>query len=135
MRAPCRSRAAACVSLAPLQGSPWVCRARTFRAIYDAWFEDVSRWIRALGGLDADRDDIVQEVFLVVRRRLTRSTAPTRRLALPHHAPAGPRLSPSHLGQAHLHGAASRSPTTCPTRRRPAAALERKEERRCCTRC
>jgi RNA polymerase sigma-70 factor, ECF subfamily len=41
-----------------------------FRAIYDAWFTDVSRWIRALGGLDADRDDIVQEVFLVVRRRL-----------------------------------------------------------------
>src|SRR4051812_33305059 len=41
-----------------------------FREIYDAWFDDVSRWIRALGGLDADRDDIVQEVFLVVRRRL-----------------------------------------------------------------
>ena len=30
----------------------------------------MSRWIRALGGLEADRDDIVQEVFLVVRRRL-----------------------------------------------------------------
>ena len=42
-----------------------------FRAIYDAWFEEVSRWIRALGGLDADRDDIVQEVFLDVRRRLS----------------------------------------------------------------
>ena len=41
-----------------------------FRAIYDRWFEDVERWIRALGGLEADRDDIVQEVFLVVRRRL-----------------------------------------------------------------
>jgi RNA polymerase sigma-70 factor (ECF subfamily) len=41
-----------------------------FRSIYDAWFEDVSRWIRAMGGLEADRDDIVQEVFLVVRRRL-----------------------------------------------------------------
>src|SRR3954454_993316 len=44
---------------------------RDFRAIYDAWFDDVSRWIRALGGPDADRDDIVQEVFLVVRRRLS----------------------------------------------------------------
>lgn len=43
---------------------------RTFRTIYDAWFEDVSRWIRAFGGLEADRDDIAQEVFLVVRRRL-----------------------------------------------------------------
>lgn len=45
--------------------------ASEFRAVYDAWFEEVSRWIRALGGLDADRDDIVQEVFLVVRRRLS----------------------------------------------------------------
>jgi RNA polymerase sigma-70 factor, ECF subfamily len=41
-----------------------------FRAVYDDWFVEVSRWIRALGGLEADRDDIVQEVFLVVRRRL-----------------------------------------------------------------
>jgi len=41
-----------------------------FRAFYDAWFEEVARWIRALGGAEADRDDIVQEVFLVVRRRL-----------------------------------------------------------------
>jgi RNA polymerase sigma-70 factor (ECF subfamily) len=41
-----------------------------FRALYDAWFHHVSRWVRALGGPDADRDDIVQEVFLVVRRRL-----------------------------------------------------------------
>ena len=41
-----------------------------FRAFYDLWFEDVARWIRALGGAEADRDDIVQEVFLVVRRRL-----------------------------------------------------------------
>jgi RNA polymerase sigma-70 factor (ECF subfamily) len=41
-----------------------------FSAVYNDWFEDVSRWIRSLGGLDADRDDIVQEVFLVVRRRL-----------------------------------------------------------------
>jgi RNA polymerase sigma-70 factor (ECF subfamily) len=41
-----------------------------FRTIYETWFEEVSRWIRALGGLEADRDDIVQEVFLVVRRRL-----------------------------------------------------------------
>jgi len=44
--------------------------AGDFRALYDAWFEDVSRWIVALGGVDADRDDIVQEVFMVVRRRL-----------------------------------------------------------------
>ena len=41
-----------------------------FRAFYDLWFEDVARWIRALGGPEADSDDIVQEVFLVVRRRI-----------------------------------------------------------------
>jgi RNA polymerase sigma-70 factor, ECF subfamily len=40
------------------------------RTVYDTWFEEVVRWIRALGGPEADRDDIVQEVFLVVRRRL-----------------------------------------------------------------
>lgn len=40
-----------------------------FRSFYDRWFDDVSRWVRALGGLEADREDIVQEVFLVVRRR------------------------------------------------------------------
>jgi RNA polymerase sigma-70 factor (ECF subfamily) len=51
-------------------GAPGQDARAEFRAIYDAWFDDVSRWIRALGGLDADRDDIVQEVFLVVRRRL-----------------------------------------------------------------
>lgn len=42
-----------------------------FRAIYDTWFNEVLRWTRALGGPEADRDDIVQEVFLVVRRRLS----------------------------------------------------------------
>jgi RNA polymerase sigma-70 factor (ECF subfamily) len=41
-----------------------------FRALYDAWFGDVARWIRALGGASADQDDLVQEVFVVVHRRL-----------------------------------------------------------------
>jgi RNA polymerase sigma-70 factor (ECF subfamily) len=41
-----------------------------FERIYHEWFDEVCRWIRALGGPDADRDDIAQEVFLVVRRRL-----------------------------------------------------------------
>jgi RNA polymerase sigma-70 factor (ECF subfamily) len=42
----------------------------TFTAIYDEWFESVLRWLRALGAPEADRDDIAQEVFLVVSRRL-----------------------------------------------------------------
>lgn len=41
-----------------------------FEAIYEEWFEEVLRWIRALGGPEADRDDLVQDVFLVVHRRL-----------------------------------------------------------------
>ena len=41
-----------------------------FRAIYDGWFDEVSRWIRAMGGPEADREDLAQDVFLVVNRRL-----------------------------------------------------------------
>ncbi len=41
-----------------------------FRAIYTGWFHEVSRWVRALGGLDVDLDDLTQDVFLVVRRKL-----------------------------------------------------------------
>jgi RNA polymerase sigma-70 factor, ECF subfamily len=40
-----------------------------FRAFYDLWFDDVLRWVRALGGNEADRDDIAQDVFLIVRQR------------------------------------------------------------------
>jgi RNA polymerase sigma-70 factor (ECF subfamily) len=41
-----------------------------FSFIYDAWFGDVLKWARALGASAADREDIAQEVFLVVRRRM-----------------------------------------------------------------
>jgi RNA polymerase sigma-70 factor, ECF subfamily len=41
-----------------------------FRLIYEAWFADVGRWVVAMGGRAADRDDLVQDVFLVVFRRL-----------------------------------------------------------------
>jgi RNA polymerase sigma-70 factor (ECF subfamily) len=103
-----------------------------FRAIYDAWFDDVSRWIRALGGRDADRDDIVQEVFLVVRRRLkafdgnniagwlyritTRQVRDARRRAWVKHIFTRRRAE---------------EPDVLPhTGSNPAAALERKEEQR-----
>ena len=42
----------------------------SFEELYDQWFEGVSRWVRALGGREADRDDLVQDIFLVVHRRL-----------------------------------------------------------------
>jgi len=41
-----------------------------FRGLYDTWFADVARWVRALGASPADQDDLVQEVFVVVHRRL-----------------------------------------------------------------
>lgn len=41
-----------------------------FDRVYRQWFREVSRWVRAIGGLDADVDDLTQEVFLVVRRKL-----------------------------------------------------------------
>jgi RNA polymerase sigma-70 factor (ECF subfamily) len=44
--------------------------AQSFEEIYAHWFHDVSRWIRAFGGLNADLDDLAQEVFLIVRRQL-----------------------------------------------------------------
>jgi RNA polymerase sigma-70 factor, ECF subfamily len=42
----------------------------SFQAIYDAYYAEVARWIRALGGPAADQDDLIQEVFVVVYRRL-----------------------------------------------------------------
>ncbi len=43
----------------------------SFEGLYERWFDDVSRWVRALGAREADRDDLVQETFLVVHRRLS----------------------------------------------------------------
>jgi RNA polymerase sigma-70 factor (ECF subfamily) len=43
----------------------------SFEEVYSKWFHEVSRWARAFGGLDADLDDLTQEVFLVVRRKLS----------------------------------------------------------------
>jgi RNA polymerase sigma-70 factor (ECF subfamily) len=42
----------------------------TLSALYEAWFHEVTRWIRALGGPDADLEDLAQEVFVVVERKL-----------------------------------------------------------------
>jgi RNA polymerase sigma-70 factor (ECF subfamily) len=45
-------------------------RAPTFDAIYAEHAETVARWAARLGGPTADVADIVQEVFVVVNRRL-----------------------------------------------------------------
>ncbi len=40
-----------------------------FSDVYEKWFDEVSKWLRALGAHEADRDDLVQEVFIIVHRR------------------------------------------------------------------
>lgn len=44
--------------------------ALSFVEIYAAWFDDVHRWVRLMGVAEADREDLVQDVFVVVHRRL-----------------------------------------------------------------
>lgn len=56
-------------------GSPEPTPARAtdpldFATLYDTWFHDVCRWSRALGCPDADIEDVAQEVFVTVQRRL-----------------------------------------------------------------
>ena len=42
-----------------------------FAALYDAWFDEVLKWIGVLGMPDSDAEDLAQEVFLVVNRKLS----------------------------------------------------------------
>ena len=48
-----------------------------FEQVYTTHFHDVCRWARAFGGLEADLDDLAQEVFLVVRRKLRQYRGPS----------------------------------------------------------
>jgi RNA polymerase sigma-70 factor (ECF subfamily) len=41
-----------------------------FAAVYDAWFRSVHRWVKLLGGPALDSEDVTQEVFVVVQRKL-----------------------------------------------------------------
>jgi RNA polymerase sigma-70 factor (ECF subfamily) len=41
-----------------------------FDQVYRTHYASVHRWVRALGGPDCDREDIVQDVFVIVHRRL-----------------------------------------------------------------
>ena len=54
----------------PAQPGPERAPSCDFNGIYETWFDEVSRWIRAMGGPEADREDLAQDVFLVVHRRL-----------------------------------------------------------------
>jgi RNA polymerase sigma-70 factor (ECF subfamily) len=43
-----------------------------FREIYEGAFDDVVKWLYALGVPGSDTEDLAQEIFLVVRRKLDR---------------------------------------------------------------
>ncbi len=43
---------------------------RDFASVYDHTYEDVSRWIRALGGPSSEQDDLIQDIYLIVHRKL-----------------------------------------------------------------
>jgi len=42
---------------------------RSFEQLYDRYFDEVMRWVRALGARDADRQDLVQDIFVLAYRR------------------------------------------------------------------
>lgn len=41
-----------------------------FEDVYQRWFDDVQRWLGALGAHSADVDDLTQELFVIVGRKL-----------------------------------------------------------------
>ena len=45
-------------------------REDRFRDIYERWFGDVVKWLYALGIPSSETEDLAQEIFLVVRRKL-----------------------------------------------------------------
>ena len=45
-------------------------RDARFRAIYEGWFDEVVKWLYALGVPTSDTEDLAQEIFVVVRRKL-----------------------------------------------------------------
>jgi RNA polymerase sigma-70 factor (ECF subfamily) len=62
---------------APRAGTAAVARANPnrdakFREIYERWFDDVVGWLYALGAPMSETEDLAQEIFLVVRRKLGR---------------------------------------------------------------
>jgi RNA polymerase sigma-70 factor (ECF subfamily) len=42
----------------------------SFESVYRTWFPEVARWVRARGANEADVEDVAQEVFIIVRRKL-----------------------------------------------------------------
>jgi len=55
---------------APLEPLDEPCGEHELAALYQRWFRPVYRWIRVLGGPGVDAEDLTQEVFIVVQRKL-----------------------------------------------------------------
>jgi RNA polymerase sigma-70 factor, ECF subfamily len=49
---------------------PEVATIEDFASVYATWFRVVYRWVGALGGPRSDVEDVVQEVFVIVQRKL-----------------------------------------------------------------
>ena len=62
----------ATLTMAPSEAPAQSCEAHDLAALYQAWFRPVYRWIRALAGPGVDAEDLAQEVFIVVQRKLDR---------------------------------------------------------------
>jgi RNA polymerase sigma-70 factor (ECF subfamily) len=76
-QSPSEADRAAAAAAARLGGSgrawrPGAQRDADFRHIYESWFDDVVKWLYALGVPSSDTEDLAQEIFLVVRRGLDR---------------------------------------------------------------
>jgi hypothetical protein len=46
---------------------------RNFASVYYNTYEDVSRWIRALGGPSSEQDDLIQDIYLIVHGQSKRA--------------------------------------------------------------
>src|SRR5262245_7283596 len=67
------SHAQSHLTLMPGRGEPWRGREDAkFREIYEGRFDDVVKWMYALGVPASETEDLAQEIFLVVRRQLGR---------------------------------------------------------------
>jgi RNA polymerase sigma-70 factor (ECF subfamily) len=71
-RAIARQRPADCLTEAGVRDSrpPRERATPSFDHVYRSRFDDVARWVRALGATPADIEDLTQEVFIIVRRKL-----------------------------------------------------------------
>jgi RNA polymerase sigma-70 factor, ECF subfamily len=54
----------------PVRAAPKSADRHDFPALYQMWFRRVRCWIRRLGGPGIDDEDLTQEVFIVVHRKL-----------------------------------------------------------------